>query len=65
MNTFRNWFMDCNTNHKQFFDHCVLSKIIVLFEDYNYKHEENHVIVAILCEEGMTHVEVQSALSIP
>jgi hypothetical protein len=35
-----------NTNHKQFFDHCVLGKIIIPYEDYNYKNEADHIIVA-------------------
>jgi hypothetical protein len=35
-----------NTNHKQFFDHYVSNKITTLFEDYNYMHEKDHVMVA-------------------
>jgi hypothetical protein len=35
-----------NANHKQFFDQCVLGMIIVIFEDYNYRNEEDHIIVA-------------------
>ncbi len=35
-----------NTNHKQFFNHYVLGKIIILSKDYNYKNEKDHIIVA-------------------
>jgi hypothetical protein len=35
-----------NTNHRQFFDHCVSSRIIVLFEYYNCNKETNHITIA-------------------
>ncbi len=34
-----------STNHKQIFKHYILGKITVLFEDYNYKNEVNHITI--------------------
>ncbi len=35
-----------NTDHKQFFDHCVSNKIIVLSKDCNCRNEVYHVTIA-------------------
>jgi hypothetical protein len=35
-----------NINHRQIFNHCVLGKVIILYEDYNYKNEEDHDRIA-------------------
>ncbi len=35
-----------NANHKQFFDHDVLNEIIIVYKDYNYRNEMDHVIGA-------------------
>jgi hypothetical protein len=35
-----------NTNHIQFLNHCVLGGITILFEDYNYGNDKDHITIA-------------------